>query len=130
VIGITLPSGEDGSAALLLVSLTPGANVNYTGAGWTVKWLTTIYNPLGTPKSPQTAVVRSYSGIGVIRSINLKEGWFEIDHEEIAGFMPAMRMQWSVKERSMLKTDRVCDKVDFTVEDNHGNEVVTALRQR
>ena len=86
--------------------------------------------PAGTPKSPQAAEVRTFSGTGVIRSINLKEGWFEIDHEEIPGFMAAMQMQWSVKDRSMLKSVSVGDRVDFTVEDNNGSEVITELKRK
>jgi Cu/Ag efflux protein CusF len=82
------------------------------------------------PKAQQTpTAVTRHSGVGVIRSINLKEGWFEIDHEEIAGFMAAMQMQWSVKDRAMLKSVRVGDKVNFTVEDDNGTEVITELKK-
>lgn len=78
-----------------------------------------------TPRSPVITV----HGTGVIRSINLKEGWFEIDHEEIVGFMAAMQMQWSVRDKAMLKTVSVGDKVDFTLEDDNGSEVVTELKK-
>jgi Cu/Ag efflux protein CusF len=78
-------------------------------------------------KAQPPAVVKTFSGTGVVRLINLKEGWLEIDHEEIKGLMPAMQMEWSVKERAMLKSVRVGDKVDFTVEDNNGSEVITKL---
>jgi Cu/Ag efflux protein CusF len=82
------------------------------------------------PSVRQTpAPVTRHSGVGVIRSINLKEGWFEIDHEEIPGFMAAMQMQWSVKDRAMLKSVRVGDKVNFTVEDDNGTEVITELKK-
>ncbi len=53
----------------------------------------------------------------------------EIDHEEIKDFMPAMQMEWSVRDRSMLKSVRVGDKVNFTVEDDNGNEVITELKK-
>jgi Cu/Ag efflux protein CusF len=82
------------------------------------------------PSVRQTpAPVTRHSGVGVIRSINLKEGWFEIDHEDIAGFMAAMQMQWSVRDRAMLKSVRVGDKVNFTVEDDNGTEVITELKK-
>jgi len=94
----------------------------------TIEPPTQVFAPAGTPQTQRTpAPVRTYSGVGVILSINLKEGWFEIDHEEIKDFMPAMHMQWSVKDRSMLKSVRVGDKVNFTVEDDNGSEVITAL---
>jgi Cu/Ag efflux protein CusF len=86
--------------------------------------------PAGTPSQTQPrSPVRTFKGVGVIRSINLKEGWFEIDHEEIAGFMSAMQMQWSVKNRAMLKSVNVGDKVNFTVEDDNGSEVITELKK-
>lgn len=83
----------------------------------------------GTPKAQEPSAVKSYSGTGVVRLINLKEGWLEIDHEEIKGFMAAMQMEWSVKDRAMLKQIRVGDKVNFTVEDNNGSEVITELKK-
>jgi Cu/Ag efflux protein CusF len=84
----------------------------------------------GTPNARQTpAPLKSYSGVGFVRSIHLEEGWLEIDHEEIKDFMPAMLMQWSVRNRAMLKSVRVGDKVNFTVEDNNGTEFVTELKR-
>jgi Cu/Ag efflux protein CusF len=83
-----------------------------------------------TPRPRQTpAAVKSYSGVGVVRIINLKEGWLEIDHEEIKGFMAAMQMEWSVRDKSVLKSVRVGDKVNFTVEDDNGTEVITELKK-
>jgi Cu/Ag efflux protein CusF len=82
------------------------------------------------PNAQRTPIaVTRHSGVGVIRSINLKEGWFEIDHEEIEGFMAAMQMQWSVRDRAMLKSVRVGDKVTFTVEDDNGTEFITELKK-
>ncbi len=85
--------------------------------------------PTGSPKPYQPSAVRTFSGTGVIRAVHLDQGWFEIDHEEIAGYMPAMRMQWSVKDRSLLKSVRAGDKVDFTLEDNNGSEIITTLKK-
>jgi Cu/Ag efflux protein CusF len=70
---------------------------------------------------------KPYEGRGVVRLINLEEGWLEIDHEEIKGLMPAMQMEWSVTDRSMLKTVGVGDKVNFTVVDNNGTQFITRL---
>jgi Cu/Ag efflux protein CusF len=85
--------------------------------------------PADTQKAQRPSAVKSYSGTGVVRLINLREGWLEIDHEEIKDFMPAMQMEWSVKDRSMLKQVRVGDKVNFTVEDDNGSEVITELKK-
>lgn len=43
--------------------------------------------------------------------------------------MGAMQMEWSVKDRSMLKSVSVGDKVNFTLEDDNGNEVVTEIKK-
>jgi len=89
--------------------------------------------PAGTPQAAQPYVRRagakSYAGVGVVRLINLNEGWLEIDHEEIKGFMPAMQMEWSVTDREMLKSIQVGDKVNFVVEDNNGTQVITELKK-
>jgi Cu/Ag efflux protein CusF len=81
----------------------------------------------GTP--PPRLPVRTFQGKGIVRLINLEEGWFEIDHEEIKGFMPAMQMEWMVRDKSLLKSVSAGDHVDFTLEDDNGNEVVTALKK-
>jgi Cu/Ag efflux protein CusF len=97
--------------------------------------------PWGTIQPPaQTSVapgatpqprlpVRTFRGRGVVRLINLEEGWFEIDHEDIEGLMPAMQMEWSVRDKSLLKSVSVGDRVEFTLEDDNGNEVVTELKK-
>ena len=93
----------------------------------TIEPPTQVGPPAGTPKPPQPPVFRTYSGVGVVRSINLKDGWLEVEHEDIEGVMPAMKMIWSVKDRAMLKSVRVGDKVNFKVEDNNGSELITEL---
>jgi Cu/Ag efflux protein CusF len=85
--------------------------------------------PVATPKARKSSNAKSYSGTGVVRLINLEEGWLEIDHEEIKGFMPAMQMEWSVIDREMLKRVSVGDKVNFTVEDDNGTEFITELKK-
>jgi Cu(I)/Ag(I) efflux system protein CusF len=106
------------------------ANASASPIPWgTIEPPAQVPDPASTPKARQPSAVKSYSGTGVVRLINLKEGWLEIDHEEIKGFMPAMQMEWSVKDRTMLKRVRVGDKVNFTVEDDNGSEVITELKK-
>ncbi len=84
----------------------------------------------GAAKSQATRLpLRTFTGTGVIRSINLKEGWFEIDHEDIKGYMPAMRMQFRPKDPLILKTVSVGDKVNFKLEDDNGSELITELKK-
>jgi Cu/Ag efflux protein CusF len=90
----------------------------------------TQIGPSQGPQNPQQpSVVRTFSGTGVVRLVNRKEGWLEIDHEAIEGLMPAMQMEWSVKDRAMLKSVRAGDKVNFTIEDNNGSEVIIELKK-
>jgi Cu/Ag efflux protein CusF len=84
-----------------------------------------------TPVQYSSPVVgQPYEGRGVVRLINFKEGWIEIDHEEIKGLMPAMEMEWWVKDRSLLNSVQVGDKVDFTVVETGKGEFITQLKKR
>ena len=86
--------------------------------------------PAGTPAAQQTrAPVRTFRGKGVVRSVNLAEGWFEIDHEDIEGYMPAMKMQWRVRDKALLKPLSAGDKVEFTLEDDNGSELIVELKK-
>ena len=72
---------------------------------------------------------KPYPGIGVITIINVKEGWVEINHEPIEGLMPAMQMEWWVKDRSLFKNVQVGDKVDFVVVETGKGEFITEMKK-
>jgi Cu/Ag efflux protein CusF len=74
-------------------------------------------------------VGKPYPAKGIVAFINLKEGWIEINHEAIAGWMPAMQMEWTVKDKSQLRSVRVGDKVDFVVVETGSGEIITDLRR-
>jgi Cu/Ag efflux protein CusF len=76
---------------------------------------------------PSPIVGKPYPGVGVVLLINKKEGWIEIEHEEIEGLMPAMVMEWHVKEPSLLNRVKVGDKVNFTVVETGHGEIITDL---
>jgi Cu/Ag efflux protein CusF len=80
-------------------------------------------------KPPKPAVVRTYAGTGVVTKVDRKYGSVEINHEEIKGLMPPMIMEWYVKNRSLLKAVRVGDRVNFSIEDQNGSEVISALKK-
>jgi Cu/Ag efflux protein CusF len=82
----------------------------------------------GPPGYPPAVVGKPYPGTGVVRFINLEEGWVESDHEEIKDLMPPMQMEWSVKDRSLLKSVRVGDRVEFTLVETGSGEVLTELK--
>ena len=79
---------------------------------------------------PSPVIGQPYHGTGVVKLINSKEGWIEIQHEEIKGLMPAMEMEWWVKDRSLLKSVSVGDQVDFTVVETGKGEFVTSLKRK
>ncbi|HEX7957146.1 MAG TPA: copper-binding protein [Pyrinomonadaceae bacterium] len=110
---------------------TPQAAAVASPIPWkTIEPPTQVGVAAGTPQAQRTrAAVGTYSGVGVVRLINIAEGWVEIDHEEIEGLMPAMQMEWSVKDRAMLKSVRVGDRVNFKVQDDNGTEVVIELKK-
>lgn len=79
---------------------------------------------------PSPIIGKPYPGVGVVKLINKKEGWIEIDHEPIEGLMPAMIMEWHVEKRSMLNKVKVGDRVKFTVVETGKGEILTTLEKR
>ncbi|HEV7684907.1 MAG TPA: copper-binding protein [Pyrinomonadaceae bacterium] len=82
------------------------------------------------PPMPSPVLNQPYPGTGVIRIINRKEGWVEIDHEDIKGLMPAMQMEFWVTNRSLLDQVKVGDRVDFVVVETEKGEYVTELKKK
>jgi Cu/Ag efflux protein CusF len=78
---------------------------------------------------PSPVIGRPYPGTGIVLIINRKEGWVEIKHEEIKGLMPAMEMEFWVKNRSLLDHVSVGDQVDFTVVETGKGEYITKLKK-
>jgi len=66
----------------------------------------------------------------VVTIVNRKEGWIEINHEEIKGLMPAMQMEFWVKSRDILHNVKVGDRVDFVVVEMSKGEYVTEIRKK
>ena len=59
--------------------------------------------------------------------INNDLGSIEIDHENIPDLMPAMKMEFSVKDKAMLKPIAVGDTVTFTIDYREGTEIIIAI---
>lgn len=77
------------------------------------------------------ARVSTYHGIGIVKRINPAFPSVEIDHEEIKGHMPAMIMEWYVKDVSLLKSIKPGDQVEFTLEvPKGGTEVISEIKKR
>jgi Cu/Ag efflux protein CusF len=84
-----------------------------------------------TPLGPAAAVqTTSYQGTGVVKRLDPKAPAIEIDHAEIVGLMPAMQMEFPVKEKTLLTGLAVNDRIDFTVENNVGEMKVIAIKKK
>jgi Cu/Ag efflux protein CusF len=78
---------------------------------------------------PSPVFDKPYPGTGIVILINRKEGWVEIKHEEIKGLMPAMTMEFWLKNRSLVDQVTVGDRVDFTVVETRKGEYVTKIKK-
>ncbi len=72
-------------------------------------------NSITGPKSSATPKDGNYDGKGKITKIDLKLLSVEMEHGEIAGLMPAMKMEFYVLDKAMLEGLAVGDMVDFTI---------------
>ena len=78
---------------------------------------------------PTAVVGKPYPGVGIVLLINKKEGWIEINHDEIVDLMPPMVMEWHVKDRALLNRVKVGDKVNFVVVETGSGEIITDLNK-
>ena len=88
--------------------------------------------------TPQTspADVHHYQGTGVVTKVVRENPYdkslasVELNHGEIVGLMPAMRMEFFVKDVSLLNDIKVGDLVDFTIETKGSTETVSELKKK
>jgi Cu/Ag efflux protein CusF len=85
-----------------------------------------INNP---PGFPPAVLGKSYPGTGVVTIVNRKEGWVEIEHEEIKDLMPAMQMEFWIRNAALMKGIKVGDKVDFVVVEDKAGQYLTELKR-
>ena len=62
-------------------------------------------------------------------TINRDEGWIEINHEEIKELMPAMQMEFNVKDKSLLDNVKVGERVNFTIVETQEGEYLTEIKK-
>ena len=77
--------------------------------------------------TPDKTKIKTFDGKGVVTKINLELISVELDHEEIKGLMPKMKMEFYVKEKGELERLKVGDTVDFVLEDNAGAEQIISI---
>lgn len=84
---------------------------------------------IGPPGFPPAVLGKPYPGTGIVKILNRKEGWVEIDHQEIKDLMPAMEMEFWVRNPLIMNRVRVGDKVDFVVVEDKKGQYVTELKR-
>lgn len=89
---------------------------------------------LSTPKPtpvPAPSVIKNgeYPGKGKITKINLEIDSVEMDHEEIKGVMPPMRMEFYVTDKKMLDRLTLGDSVEFTLLYKDGTEIINSIKK-
>lgn len=70
-----------------------------------------------------------YKGDGTVTKINNELGSVEIDHGEIAGLMPPMKMEFSVTDKAMLEGLSVGETVTFMIEYRQGAEKIASIEK-
>lgn len=83
----------------------------------------------GLQKFPPPVLNKPYPGTGVVTIIKRDEGWIEINHEEIKDLMPAMQMEFWVKDKNLLDKVSVGDRVDFTIIEMKKGEYLTDIKR-
>ena len=72
----------------------------------------------------------SYLGKGKVVSLKPKLPSIEIDHEDIKDFMPAMTMEFYVKDKSLLDGLKPGDQIDFSIQNGLGGIVITKITKK
>jgi len=83
-----------------------------------------------TPEGPAAAVqTKAYQGRGTVKGFDPKVPMIELDHEDIKGLMPAMEMQFHIKDKALLEGLSVGDRVEFTIESGVGGLRIVAIHK-
>jgi len=68
-----------------------------------------------------------FQGVGTVLALNPAEGRIALDHEEIPGLMPPMRMAFRVASPDLLKELKRGDRVQFTLKAEGSATVLTEI---
>ena len=68
-----------------------------------------------------------YPAKGVVTKINMESASVELDHEDVPGLMPPMRMEFFVTDMKMLEGLKVGDKVDFVLKYKDPTETIVKI---
>lgn len=80
-----------------------------------------------SPVNPPDPKDGDYFGKGKVTKIDPAMPSVGLDHGEIPGLMPAMQMEFFVKDKTLLDGLAVGDSVDFTILYKGGTETITKI---
>lgn len=114
--------------AIIIVATMFGACQKPQTASKPAATSATTPTPLRGPAGfPPPVMNKPYPGTGVVVSIDRDEGWIEINHEDIKELMPAMQMEFNVKDRALLDKAKVGERVDFVIVETETGEFLTEI---
>ena len=85
----------------------------------------TMPNVAGPRTNPPDIKDGDYPGKGKVTKLSTMS--VELDHEDIPGLMPAMKMEFYVSDKALLTGIAVGDKVAFTILYKGGTETITKI---
>lgn len=84
----------------------------------------------GAGGPPDAAALATYTATGVVRAVDADKRTILIAHQDIAGYMKAMTMQFDLRDAAQAREVAVGDKVQFSfTDDGQGHLVVQSLRK-
>lgn len=86
--------------------------------------------PTPNPTSNESLNIKVGKSTGVVTKINMEMGSVELDHDDIPGMMPAMLMEFYVKDKKLLNGLKVGDKVSFILEERNGADKIIEIKKQ
>src|SRR5450830_1831526 len=81
------------------------------------------------PSSKMVAPEKAITGKGTVVSVNKADSSVILKHDAIAAISwPAMTMNFKVKDKILLDKTKSGDKVDFTLEKDGANYIITDIK--
>jgi Cu(I)/Ag(I) efflux system protein CusF len=71
----------------------------------------------------------TYHSEGKVISLNPNRPSIEIDHQEIKDLMPAMTMEFYVKDKSLLDGLKAGDQIEFSLDNGVGGVIITKIKK-
>lgn len=79
---------------------------------------------------PAAAVqTKTFVGVGFVTAVKPELSVVELNHDEIQGLMPAMQMEFHVKDKSLLTGLVPGDRIEFTVDYGVGGIIITGVKK-